>query len=99
MLEHKHLARKASWNFGSFAEGGTYNTAIHAAPKEVDSVVNHRVFRGKDIVVQVAGGVRVDMAVAYNAKVFRQGVRLNSTSAKAKVDAKLANRNWWWDAK
>jgi hypothetical protein len=99
LLEHKHLARKASWDFGAFAEGGSYNTAIHAAPKEVDSIVNHRVFRGKEVVAQVAGGVRVDMAVAYNDKVFRQGVRLESTSAKAKVTENLADRNWWWDAK
>ena len=96
LLEHKNLAEKANWNAGVFANDGAYTTAIHATPKEVDSVVNHRVFRGKDIVVQVAGGVRVDMSVAYNDKVFRPGTRLGSTATKAKVST---SNNWWWDAK
>lgn len=99
LLQHKQLAQKANWDFGAFATDGAYTTAIHATPLEVDSVVNHRVFRGKDIVVQVAGGVRVDMAVAYDNKVFQEGVRLESTSTKAKAANDLSDRNWWWDAK
>ena len=31
--------------------------AHYQSPKNIQSVVNHRVYSGKDIVVQVAGGV------------------------------------------
>ena len=45
------------WDLGAFAADGAYQTAHYQSPKHIMSVVNHRVYDGKDIVVQVAGGV------------------------------------------
>ena len=51
LIQHENLDNKANWDLGSFAPHGAYMPARYAAPKEVDSVVNHRVYNGKDIVV------------------------------------------------
>ncbi|HVJ68012.1 MAG TPA: DUF1598 domain-containing protein, partial [Caulifigura sp.] len=58
LIQHEGLDVAAGWDRGAFATGGSFRTGQYAVPKEVDSVVNHRVFNGKDVVVQVAGGVR-----------------------------------------
>ena len=65
----KAFLEKAGWYFGCFAPNGAYIPKSYAVPKEVDSVVNHRIYRNKDIVVQVAGGVTTNaMAAAKDAK-------------------------------
>lgn len=99
ILRHEGAAERAGWDFGSFSNDGAYLITRFNAPTEVESVVNHRVFRGRDIVVQVAGGVRVDLAaVLDNEAVTRQGVRIVASAEKARSDEDLSDRRWWWDA-
>jgi hypothetical protein len=98
ILQHEGAAEKAGWNFGAFRNDGAYLITRYNAPTEVESVVNHRVFRGRDIVVQVAGGVRVDLdAVLDNQAITREGIRIASAD-KARSDEDLSDRRWWWDA-
>lgn len=100
ILRQENAAGQADWDFGAFATDGPYMTVRHEAATEVDSVVNHRTYRGKDIVVQVAGGVRVDLAaVLDNDKIRREGKRLEASIAKAERSTDLPNRRWWWDAR
>jgi len=61
LCRQEHLHERARWNLGVFAPDGAYRVTEVAAPKVVDSVINHRVYNGRDIVVQVAGGVRANM--------------------------------------
>jgi hypothetical protein len=65
-------------------------------PREIDSVVNHKVYNGRDIVVQVAGGVRGDLLAVVNdpavAKESQELVRLNAAAPQ------LPAGRWWWDA-
>lgn len=100
ILQHEGAARNVGWDLGVFSNEGSYITARHAAPTEVDSVVNHRVFRGRDIVVQVAGGVRADLgSVIADASIYREGVRLDGTADKARTKDSLPANRWWWDAR
>ena len=99
LLQTEHLAQRAHWNFGSFAENGAYKPKTVAPAKTVESVINHRVYRGNDIVVQVAGGVRADLlSVAKQADIHRESAELKEVPAKAKP-GKLPEGTWWWDAK
>ena len=98
LIQHENLAGKAQWDLGVFMPRGEYATAQYAVPKEIDSVVNHRVYNGKDIVVQVAGGVRGDvMSVVKDAKLTPESPRLGSIAKAAKAPELPAGR-WWWDA-
>jgi len=99
ILRNEGAADRAGWDFGAFSNDGAYAITRFNAPTEVESVVNHRVFRGRDIVVQVAGGVRADLAaVLDNEAVTRQGVRIVASAEKARSDEKVSDRRWWWDA-
>jgi hypothetical protein len=98
LIQHEKLHQKAGWDLGVFMPHGDYATAHYAVPKEIDSVVNHRVYNGRDIVVQVAGGVRGDfMNVVKDAKLTPESPRLGSLSKTAKAPELPAGR-WWWDA-
>ena len=68
-------------------------------PKAIQSVVNHRVYNGKDIVVQVAGGVDGRMRnVLEDRNVFREAGALASEKSKGRAP-QLPDGRWWWDAK
>ncbi|MDA0809106.1 MAG: DUF1598 domain-containing protein [Planctomycetota bacterium] len=100
ILQHEGAARNVGWDLGVFSNEGWYIPTRHDAPREVDSVVNHRVFRGRDIVVQVAGGVRADLgSVIADASIYREGVRLDGTADQARTNDSLPANRWWWDAR
>ncbi len=92
LIEREDLDGQTHWNRGEFAVNGAYKTASFNVPKQVDTVVNHRVFHGKDVVVQVAGGVRADVASIVSDE------SLQKESIHATKPALPAGR-WWWDAK
>ncbi len=99
LLKNEGAAARVGWDQGSFAANGMYQPATYAAPQEVESVANHRVFRGKDIVVQVAGGVRGDlMTVVKDPNVMKSSDALKPMTARAKA-TDLTQGRWWWDAK
>jgi hypothetical protein len=98
LIQHEKLQDKAGGSLGVFLPNGDYAPASYAVPKEVDSVVNHRVYNGRDIVVQVAGGVRADlMSVVKDSKLNQESPRLGSVGQSAKP-AELPAGRWWWDA-
>lgn len=99
LLKNEGIANRINWDFGSFAANGMYEPAAYAAPREVESVANHRVYRGKDIVVQVAGGVRGDlMSVVRDREVMKPSTTLKDMTAQA-TPSNLPQGRWWWDAK
>ena len=99
LLKNEGAVARVGWDQGSFASNGMYQPATYAAPQEVESVANHRVFRGKDIVVQVAGGVRGDlMTVVKDPNVMKSSDALKPMKARAKA-TDLTQGRWWWDAK
>ena len=92
LIEREDLDGKTHWNRGAFALNGTYKSASYNVPQSVDTVVNHRVYKGKDIVVQVAGGVRADVASI----VSDESLQKESTNSTKPA---LPEGRWWWDAK
>ena len=99
LIEREDLDGKADWDRGAFAPKGAYKVASYNVPKSVDTVVNHRVFNGKDVVVQVAGGVSADVgAVVSDESLNKEATGLSQTAATA-AKAQLPEGRWWWDAK
>lgn len=98
MMRQEGLNERIDWDLGVFAQNGAYQPARFEAPKTVDSVVNHRVYRGKDIVVQVAGGVRADlMSVVRSNALVQFAEQLSSIGEKSRAP-QLPEGRWWWDA-
>jgi hypothetical protein len=99
LIQHDGLDRQAGWDRGVFRSGGQYVTARYPAAKEVETVANHRVFKGSEVVVQVAGGVKGDLlSQLENSEARKVSPRLDGVAEKSQSADLPANR-WWWDAK
>jgi hypothetical protein len=99
LLADNRVADRIGWDLGSFAADGAYRTAHYQSPKSIMSVVNHRVYGGKDIVVQVAGGVDGEIRqVLHDRHVFRETATLAGLETKGRAP-ELPEGRWWWDAK
>jgi len=99
LIQQERVDERLGWDRGVFAVNGGYHTASYAVPKETESVVSHRVFNGKDVVVQVAGGVRADLlSVLNDASVRQESPRLDGVSKGSRPASNLPEGRWWWDA-
>lgn len=97
LMHRERLVTNTERGYGVFTSGGEYETAQFEPAKTVMSVVNHKVYNGKDIIVQVAGGVRADLvAVLKDDKIYRESSRLDSLQQQA---PQLPEGRWWWDVK
>jgi hypothetical protein len=96
---HSHdLAGQTDWHLTHFGDEGGHAVELGAAPKEVDSVINHRVIGGKHIVAGVSGGVTVDareLAARQAMRTDDYGQLADERLAGAAKD--LPRHAWWWD--
>lgn len=99
LIRHEGLDVKSNWDRGCFAASGGYQPAGATPAVEADAVANHRVYGGRDIVVQAAGGVVADvMSVVRDTSLRAENPRLDSIADNA-VAADNTNGRWWWDAR
>lgn len=97
LINHESLDAKANWDRGCFAANGAYQPAGSTPAVEADAVAHHRVYNGRDIVVQAAGGVQADiMSVVKDASIRSENPRLGVVADDAVAKS---NGKWWWDAK
>jgi hypothetical protein len=98
LMHEEGLAEKAGWHMTCFGNPQAYAVQMGEPPKEVETVMNHRVINGVHILVGISGGVRVDPARL----VSRQAIEVNSDGTLAKqrnnaVTKKPSRDRWWWD--
>ncbi len=100
LLHNERAADRIGWSLGVFVPNGNYRPARYEPPKTVESVVNHRIYAGREIVVQVAGGVRGDaMSIVKNRQAMRVSPRLRLIASQARSQRQQSpNEGWWWDA-
>lgn len=99
LIRSERLDVRTHWDGGVFAAGSGFETKSHPAPKTVMSVVNHKVYNRKNIVVQVAGGVKGDLlSVTRNDEIREANEQLESLEQASAAPSLPAGR-WWWDAK
>ncbi|WP_197532224.1 DUF1598 domain-containing protein [Symmachiella macrocystis] len=92
------LYESVGWDMGSFAPDGAHQVAQVETPTEIESVINHRVYGGRDIVVQVAGGVVGNVRKVVNDRSRQvESVDLVRPRELATLDA-ADSQHWWWDA-
>lgn len=97
LVQSQGIGHQAGWHSEIFAADGSYKPTDVDVPDELMTAANFRTYRGGDIVVQVAGGVRGDLkSIVQNPETFE-------VSAEVAKKAALANPigqsgRWWWDA-
>ena len=82
------------WQMVHFRDPGKYRVATRSAPREVDTVMNHRSIGKKHIAVGVSGGVRVDTAQLANSIRADEYGLLRGSREQSKP--RVGDR-WWWD--
>jgi hypothetical protein len=96
LIQREGLAAKASWQSGLFASDEKLPLPQAAVPRQVETVINHRVVKRTQIIAGVSGGVMVAPADVLN--------NVHTSSDKAIVEARLdapkkseTPETWWWD--
>jgi len=92
------LADQVGWHLTCFGPGGDYPVRLGAAPREVESVVNHRVINRAHVVAGVSGGVRVDPSRLVSAGALQPDSTGELKQRRAEQHApRLPPEAWWWD--
>ncbi len=97
MIHTMGLNRQIGWHPEVLTADGSYVPATVEVPDELMTAATSRVYRGGEIVVQVAGGVRGDFrSIVTNSEKFS----VSAEVAEAAVDASPVGQSgrWWWDA-
>ena len=75
-----------------------FEVALGVAPTKVETVINHRIVNGKQIVAGISGGVTVEPRKLISAS----GVKTDTYGLMKAEHAGSAPKNlplnaWWWD--
>jgi hypothetical protein len=97
LMREEELPGKVGWHMTFFRDADAFEVELAPAPREVDTVINHRVIHRVHVLAGVSGGVRVDpnpLVAAGAVQVDRYGeLRDRRGSAPREMPAAA----WWWD--
>lgn len=98
LLNSNGVAQAAGYRATTFAASGEYLPAAVEVPRELMTAAECRVFKGGDVVIQVAGGVRGDLLqIVRDEKNFVSAEEVAADAVKSHPAGHSSNR-WWWDA-
>jgi hypothetical protein len=91
------LQHRAGWKPEVFRADSSFPTTSVEVPKELMTAAASRVYKGGTIIVQVAGGVRVDVRdIVNNPETFQVSAEVVSSARNASPVGQSGT--WWWDA-
>lgn len=98
LLAREQLAERVEWHALGFADAERWKLTAYSVPRQVDTVINHRVIEQVHVVAAVSGGVTVDAAPLVESAAIRIDPRgqLDQQRQHAQPTAQ-AVRRWWWD--
>ena len=91
------LNRQVGWQPEVLSASGSYSPASVEVPAELMTAASSRVYNGREIVIQVAGGVRGDLrSVVKNPDNFE----VSAEVVKKAIESNPVGQSgrWWWDA-
>lgn len=97
LIEEEGLPERIGWQPSLFSSRRSLRLPHVQVPREVDSVINHRVIQGRHIVAGVSGGVWIDVGKTLyvkssnDVKNFDTALRLSEQRKEQEV------QSWWWD--
>jgi len=97
LIESEGLLERVGWQPSCFADSAALRLPKLSIPREVDTVINHRVIGRKHIIAGVSGGVWIDPGSALRSRVSAEGKLAElkpPTNASANDEP---SQPWWWD--
>ena len=99
IIQAEDLPAQVNWHLTQFASPDRYQVPIGPAPKEVETVINHRVINRVHVVAGVSGGVTVRTGELLKGGAIKVGshVALEEGRREGRVPPDLPQDAWWWD--
>lgn len=96
LIQQQGLGQQVGFNADAFVTDRLVRPASVDVPEKLMTAAEYRVFNGRSVVVQVAGGVRADLS-----NLISSDRQSNSDlDSKTNIATPLGQQNgrWWWDA-
>jgi hypothetical protein len=98
LMQNENLAERVHWKPGLLVNSDRFRVPRQTPPREVETVINHRVINERFVIAGVSGGVMVAPGdVLREAKAVDSTGKTIARAVEAPKD--LAAGAWWWDAK
>jgi Protein of unknown function (DUF1598) len=99
LLRTENVPDKVRWHLLYFGDPQRYQVPLAAAPKSVETVINHREVNQSTIIVGVSGGVQIDPSAFVKPSAIKTDdyglLKAERTGATPKKAAGV--QPWWWD--
>lgn len=101
VIEREGLTEKVGWSPNLLLDEQRLRLPKSPAPKAVETVINHRVIGGRQIIAGVSGGVWVDGGKSLEVSTATSDRAAALATVKKPVEKPVANEGerivWWWD--
>lgn len=97
LIQNEGLAERVNWKLTLFAEDEKLQLPKAAVPRQVETVINHRVVNRRQIVAGVSGGVMIEPENVLRESRARTDQRLLD-QRHASPPRESGAGAWWWDA-
>jgi Protein of unknown function (DUF1598) len=93
MIEREGLRERVGWQAELFTSADALRLPQVAVPREVETVVNHRVINRRQIIAGVSGGVWADARKSLDIR----AADVRETAAPVQRQSPADPETWWWD--
>ena len=97
IIEREGLTERAGWSPSLFTDSRRLGLPADRVPLEVDTVVSHRVIKGRYIVAGISGGVWLDANKALNVRIASAAAEIVGGRHEPDLTEKPGMQPWWWD--
>lgn len=98
LVQSHGLGQQVGWKPEAFIARNGYTTQPVQVPEELMTAAHFRVYDGRNVVIQVAGGVRVEVSELLKSKDSMKTVEALTAEAAKASPIGQQNGGWWWDA-
>lgn len=98
LLRGHEIPKSIGWEMTTLLDPDEYIVSLNPAPRTVETVMNHRVYRGRHIMAAISGGVHVNpwKVVSEDRLQSDPGGSLKTLRSGSQPSREKDNR-WWWD--
>jgi hypothetical protein len=97
LVEREGLTEKVGWTPSLLLDGERLRLPKVKSPRSVETVINHRVVGGTQIIAGVSGGVWVDGRKSLAVTAAARGPDAKLATVKKVTQPVGAKQAWWWD--
>jgi hypothetical protein len=89
LIDREKLLERSGWHPTLFEDAATLRLPRFSVPREVETVVNHRVIKRRHIIAGISGGVWIEADKSLKVEKVEK--------ISASFDENKAAERWWWD--